>query len=81
MKYLQSQDVNIDKDKILKLIAVLNTGIEDRIICATETDHAKNELIISITHLQFQEDHPFIEKIKAYQHRRTIILSKNQFSI
>ncbi len=68
-RHLKKKGVPIDRNRDLSIIDVFDSGDMGGIVCAIEGDK-KQVLVISITHLIINPDHPLSDKIKAYQKQR-----------
>jgi hypothetical protein len=73
---LQEQGKYIsNNDELLQVEDVMYMGDVAGILCAIEyqmdSDHDKEILITSITHLNVHSSHPLAEEIKRYQKKRT----------
>jgi len=68
-----------NRDNVLLIEDVIYTGDLGGILCAIEceidSDHGKELLISSITHLKIDPSHPLAEKIKRYQKKRIVSIA------
>jgi len=76
-KGLQKQlpDLEITKDKVFIIDEILYMGDVGGILCDISSADNKNPVMISITHLKVDLDHPLADRIDFYQKKRTLALT------
>jgi hypothetical protein len=68
-KLLNQEGMHIDMNREINIVNVFDSGDAGGITCAIEGD-GKKVIVISVTHLIINPDHPLSDKIKAYQKQR-----------
>jgi len=75
-QYLRTKGIRFSLDRDLMIVEVFDSGDMGGIMCAIHGD-AKQPVIISITHLRINPDHPLSGRIRAYQEKRIKCLSRH----
>ncbi len=68
-KLLNQEGMHIEMNQEINIVDVFDSGDMGGIMCAIEGD-GKQVLLISLTHLIINPDHPLSDKITAYQKQR-----------
>jgi len=78
VRRLRQQGAQIVRDQELRIQDVFYAGDEGGILCAMAlSEDAKEMLVVSITHLQVDPDHPLAQEIRDYQRERTIKIARS----
>ena len=67
---LRQRGTAIEANQPVQIDSVLNLGDEGGIACGLGK-YQKDAVVVSITHLRFDESHPLAGRIRAYQVHRT----------
>jgi len=68
-QYLSQEGKHIDLNREIYITDLFDSGDMGGIVCAIKGDE-KQVLVISLTHLIINPDHPLSDKIAAYQKQR-----------
>jgi hypothetical protein len=68
---LRGQGTDIQVNDAVQIDSVLYLGDEGGVACSIGLQGGKTVVVVSITQLQFDSDHPLTKRIQAYQWRRS----------
>jgi len=76
---LRKSGVKIASTQRVQIEQVLYIGDEGGIACGiTFPGQAGNAVVVSLTHLRMQSNHPLVQAVRAYQSERTRKLVRNR---
>ncbi len=72
---LQEQGMKTSKNQAYEVKSLIYSGDAGGIVCELKQEDKNAPLLISLTHLRIENDHPLADEVKVYQNRRSLRLA------
>ena len=72
---LQEQGLKTSKNQAYEVKSLIYSRDAGGIVCELKQEDKNAPLLISLTHLRIENDHPLADEVKVYQNRRSLRLA------